>query len=367
MIFELFKNACIVIAFISMAYIGLKDRKVYHNATIWMKLLVGVISGSLGIILVLDGILVKPGVIIDFRYLPILLTVIYTGFLPSLISSLLIGIFRLVYFGVTESSVVAFITAILICLGFNLICRYCKTDRKWIYCYFMLLIPFIIVMFYFIGLNPLYFQVISFYGCCNAGGMFVIYIYTQHLCTMILEHRKLESEATKDFLTGVNNARQFHAAFHEVTQMTLRKEENLSLLYLDIDYFKQVNDTYGHPVGDMILKETAEIIENTVRTFDIVSRNGGEEFSVVLMDCTEDHAIRIAERIRKKIEEHEYKLLQNKHVSITISIGVASYPSTTTDIEALLDDADKALYDAKRSGRNRVTLFKSKDMTNKWS
>ncbi len=108
----------------------------------------------------------------------------------------------------------------------------------------------------------------------------------------------------------------------------------------------------------------AEILTDTVRVFDIVSRNGGEEFSVLLLDCSTSHAIEIAERLRNKVETHEFNISDKVNLSITISIGVSTYPDTTNNIDNLLEDADKALYEAKRTGRNKVVLYKKDNRQN---
>jgi len=132
---------------------------------------------------------------------------------------------------------------------------------------------------------------------------------------------------------------------------------------MDIDFFKKINDTYGHNAEDIVLQKTAEILKNTVRTFDVVYRNGEEEFSALLLDCSAEHALRIAERIRKKIENYNFEISNdiNININITISIGLASYPYTSMKIDNLIEDADKALYEAKRIGKNCVVMYKNKD------
>ena len=130
---------------------------------------------------------------------------------------------------------------------------------------------------------------------------------------------------------------------------------------MDIDFFKKINDTYGHNAEDIVLQKTAEILKNTVRTFDVVYRNGEEEFSALLLDCSAEHALRIAERIRKKIETYNFEITNDISVDITVSIGIASYPYTSMNIDSLIEDVDKALYEAKRIGRNSVVMYKNKD------
>lgn len=133
------------------------------------------------------------------------------------------------------------------------------------------------------------------------------------------------------------------------------KGEKLSLLTLNIDFFKKVNDTFGHLAGDKILIELGKVLKNTTRSFDIVSRNGGEEFSVILPDCPNQQAIDIAEQIRKAVTNHPFPIDEQQHINITVSIGVATYPETVHDTEEIVKKADKSLYAAKQSGRNRIS------------
>jgi diguanylate cyclase len=186
---------------------------------------------------------------------------------------------------------------------------------------------------------------------------YFVYRYTEYLCEVVEFYNKLKNEATVDFLTGLNNVRQFDKSFNSVSQQAIRRGESLSLLFLDIDYFKKVNDTYGHSSGDIILKGLADILKDTCREFDIVSRNGGEEFSVLLLDCSDSNAVRIAERIRKNIESNKFYISNGTSICVTISIGVSTYPGVTNDIDMLVENADLALYQAKRTGRNKVVLY----------
>ena len=106
-----------------------------------------------------------------------------------------------------------------------------------------------------------------------------------------------------------------------------------------------------------MLKELAQILIDTCRIYDVVSRNGGEEFSILLLDCSADKALQIAERVRKNVEKYSFKITEKIVVSITISIGIASYPEKIENINFLSENADKALYQAKRAGRNQVVLY----------
>ncbi len=120
---------------------------------------------------------------------------------------------------------------------------------------------------------------------------------------------------------------------------------------IDLDYFKEKNDKFGHLVGDVILKEIAKILKSNLREIDIIGRYGGEEFSVVLAGIGRTGAIQVAERLRSSIEHSVFKAYDEK-VSSTISIGIASFPEDGVDENSLIESADNALYKAKQKGRN---------------
>jgi diguanylate cyclase (GGDEF)-like protein len=123
---------------------------------------------------------------------------------------------------------------------------------------------------------------------------------------------------------------------------------------LDIDHFKQINDTYGHQSGDLVLKSVANTFQEVLRSVDIIGRLGGEEFAVVLPETWIAKALEVAERLREKISEGEVALPDGTIIRFTVSIGIAALIDKNSNIDMLLDDADKALYRAKQAGRNRV-------------
>lgn len=170
--------------------------------------------------------------------------------------------------------------------------------------------------------------------------------------------RKLLEEAIRrqaevDYLTGVFNRRHFVAAGETEIGRALRYGNELSILMMDVDYFKQVNDRHGHRVGDAVLRHLVEVCVGTLRSIDIVGRLGGEEFAVLLpeTDCTA--AVEVAERLREAIAAARVAV-DGVPVQVTVSIGVAPMSSCDDDMDVLLGRADAALYEAKRGGRNRV-------------
>ncbi len=168
-------------------------------------------------------------------------------------------------------------------------------------------------------------------------------------------NRKLQQLAIHDGLTGLYNHRYFDDRLRLEMQRAERYKRPTTLLMLDLDRFKLVNDRYGHPVGDQVLKEVAEIIRRRIREVDIAARYGGEEFVVILPETARENAAVVAERIRKSVEDARFAA-DGQEAKITISIGVADFPTDAHDHDKLVEAADKALYQAKQEGRNRVAL-----------
>lgn len=169
---------------------------------------------------------------------------------------------------------------------------------------------------------------------------------------------KYREAAYTDALTGLGNRRRFEEEMKRVDEEVFSSPNDITLLLLDIDHFKSVNDTYGHDAGDAILIELGKQLTETARADDMVCRHGGEEFSVLLSDCTLSQGIVIANRYLRQIAENPFVLPDGKQLDITVSIGVASTSeSKILTSEQLVKKADLGLYVAKHSGRNRVSKW----------
>jgi two-component system, cell cycle response regulator len=166
-----------------------------------------------------------------------------------------------------------------------------------------------------------------------------------------------EEEARRDGLTELYNHRTFHILLKDEIFRTQRFNHQLSLLMLDVDYFKQVNDTYGHQAGDTILKSISELLVKQARAIDRVCRYGGEEITLILPETVARLAMKIAERLRASVEHQSFDIGNGKTINISASIGVATYPQQANSPEALIKAADLALYAAKQAGRNRVCCY----------
>lgn len=160
-----------------------------------------------------------------------------------------------------------------------------------------------------------------------------------------------------DGLTGLYNHQYFQLRLNEEIKRAQRNSTELALLMLDLDYFKEVNDHFGHPAGDKVLKEVAQIMQKSLRTTDIICRYGGEEFAVILVGCPEEIALRLAEKIRLSIERMQIGI--EGVFKLTASIGLATYPHHASDKKSLIDIADSVLYKAKKN-KNKVSIAKKK-------
>ncbi|MBI5408978.1 MAG: diguanylate cyclase [Nitrospirae bacterium] len=166
----------------------------------------------------------------------------------------------------------------------------------------------------------------------------------------------LRESALKDSLTGLYNRRFLQEYTETLVAGVLRRKKNVGLMMCDLDFFKQVNDLYGHNVGDNVLKETSEIIRKCVRSSDLVIRFGGEEFLVLMLDINGGETINVAEKIRDALEKTKIKV-SDGIIKKTISLGVSEFPIDTESFWQAIKFADVALYKAKETGRNKVVKF----------
>ncbi len=169
----------------------------------------------------------------------------------------------------------------------------------------------------------------------------------------------LRREARVDVVTNTLNRGAIMGVLQRVVAQAMRQKECLAVVLADIDHFKQVNDSYGHPVGDAVLQHVAQTMRSALRDYDALGRYGGEEFIVVAPGCDSEHAYKVAERIRRAVEKFPYKGSGNE-IGVTVSIGAASGVGDQLKPEDLILLADNALYSAKRNGRNRTELAETK-------
>lgn len=183
----------------------------------------------------------------------------------------------------------------------------------------------------------------------------VLFKFFAHENIENLFHDKIYRMATIDAGTEIFNKKYLMETLDSEFRFSRAYQKPLALVIYDLDFFKKVNDTYGHNAGDFILKESAQIAKSVIRKDDILGRFGGEEFCVILPNTDAKTACELAERIRKKIEEHSFDF-DGKKIKQTISMGIAEMQSSIANAQAMMETADKKLYESKQNGRNRITV-----------
>ena len=183
------------------------------------------------------------------------------------------------------------------------------------------------------------------------------------LASIAINNASLLEKSSTDMMTHLKLKYYFFNMLTEELDVAFAQNTNVSVLMFDIDFFKIFNDTYGHECGDFVLVNVAEIIRKCVRSEDVASRYGGEEFTVLLRDTGKEEALMIGERIRETIEKHDF-VYQEQHLHVTISGGVSVFDIVENPISSaknLVNQADMGLYMSKESGRNRITYFEPTD------
>ncbi|MHB8624432.1 MAG: diguanylate cyclase domain-containing protein [Sulfuricaulis sp.] len=171
-------------------------------------------------------------------------------------------------------------------------------------------------------------------------------------------YEQMERHATYDSLTRLPNRKHFHDHLAKTITSAKRDERNFALLYLDLDGFKAINDALGHAIGDQLIENTARRLEQCIRKGDMVARVGGDEFIILLQDITSFEVSKVAEKITQFLSEPF--TLAAKTFSITISIGIAMYPQDGADANSLMNNADSAMYETKRNGKNGYRICSRK-------
>lgn len=344
-----------LISFISIASQLLKKHEFNKPPSRLFKWIVGIVQGCFGIVLMYSSVKIGGDVLLDFRDITIVMSAIYCSPFSAAICGIIITGYRIIIYGVSLSSIVSAATVAAITLGCVLITKTQKTRFiKWIYSTLCICLITSIAFFILLSGKPnLTFVLIVFWISTLAISSFCYY-YVRYCIHANMLFARIQREYTKDHLTGLNNVRRFDEVFNLAVSESRKKHLTLSLLMIDIDFFKKINDTYGHQAGDSVLVELGKILTANGSP-NAVSRIGGEEFTVILLDYSKEAATEMAEKIRKSVELHDFELPTGQHVNITVSIGVSNYPESTEEYDKLREMSDISLYHSKRNGRNRVS------------
>jgi diguanylate cyclase (GGDEF)-like protein len=172
--------------------------------------------------------------------------------------------------------------------------------------------------------------------------------------TLTRRHERIAQEALTDPLTGLWNRRHMAETLDREVSRALRFGHEISLIILDVDDFKRINDRLGHLQGDIVLERVADLVRDATRDIDVAARYGGDELALILVETGSEGSTILAERLRERVRDTEVPLRDGGTMAVTISVGVATVPDSAEDLESLVDGADRALLRAKRSGKNQI-------------
>jgi diguanylate cyclase len=353
----LFINACILVTVIFITSQIFRNAGISLKSPVRLRIRLGFLGGLSAIILIHFSMKITSQTIQDFRDICLILVAIFGGIWSSLITGLITALYRLAYNGVNYASFVSAIGILVVSIGCGVLSQFrieINTKCKMLLIY-SLVIRSIVYCIVLTDTTSMIKAITSSWisTLIIASGVYYLVRYLVEAHRMI---KTLKRESSHDFLTGLSNTRQFEKKYNAVVREIIENGENLSLFIIDIDHFKKINDTYGHGAGDVVLKELGKVLRSAGKEVYLVARIGGEEFAVLLKNYSKEKATAIADRIRAAVESQRFILKNNKKINITVSIGAATYPDTVHDINDLREAADRKLYEAKWSGRNKVCI-----------
>ncbi|HHK5545653.1 GGDEF domain-containing protein [Bacillus thuringiensis] len=348
MLRDLFVNTTIIISFIFVGGQLLRDKPLKEGFSFLQKCVIGIFTGILGVLLMHFGVHIED-ILLDLRYLAVILAIIVGGPVASSITVTIILITRLIFTEYSLASELACYTILLSGIGVIFIARIqtsitLKLVWLHVYCLSILIVPMYILF------NDISVVVLYLISSITTG--YITFVSTNYVLQSNELFQKMKQYATIDALTGLGNVRQFDLEMNCHISNKNMKNDSLCLLLIDIDHFKYVNDTYGHPAGDEVLKQVGCILRETSQFPDLAFRKGGEEFALLIPNKGLAYGICMGEQIRTAVESHPFQLLDGTKIKITVSVGVSEYEGSS---EQFIQAADDALYYSKRNGRNKVS------------
>ncbi|AUO06713.1 diguanylate cyclase [Paenibacillus jamilae] len=357
MLKELINNFALLTSFLFFGNLLLRKYERYLEKHRYIhRVINGLMLGLFGILLMMAGLWIPGDFVVDLRQLAIIVSVYMGGSVSGLLTTLIIILYRIYITGSwTEVSLIATVNGIMtLAVSLTFIREKILKLSKWMSAVLGSTVVSLLATFY-VASHPHYGSIIIFTTIKTLGGLFA-YFMMHHIKKTERAIHLLEEAANRDHLTGLYSPRAFDALFEEVIHTSKTTKKPFGLVMLDIDHFKEINDTYGHLNGDTVLSQLGILLNRESTTRAYPSRKGGEEFAILLGDCDIEKAAGFAEKIRKAVENECFLLNDGTIISLTVSIGAGSSPVIASRF--LLEKADEALYEAKRSGRNRVELAK---------
>ncbi|MEY2302404.1 GGDEF domain-containing protein [Bacillus tropicus] len=348
MLSDLFVNTTIILSFIFIGGQLLRDKPLKEEFSFWQKCVVGIFTGILSVLLMHFGVHIG-NIMLDLRYLAVILAIIIGGPIASSITVTIILITRLFLTEYSLASELACYTIVLIGVGIIFIWRMkASIFIRWIwfnvYSLSILIVP----------LSMLFkdMSIVALYLVCSSVAAYITFISANYVLQSNELFQKMKQYATIDALTGLGNVRQFDLEMNRHISNKRTKNDSLCLLFIDIDHFKSVNDTYGHPAGDEVLKQIGCILREISPFPDLAFRKGGEEFALLIPQKGLAYGMHMGEQVRAAVEKHSFQLLDGTKIKITVSVGISVYEQSP---EQFIQAADDALYYSKRNGRNQVS------------
>ena len=356
MIGQLFVNGCILISIIFISVEFLESDRIKKLSSNKKSLVSGIAFSIASILLMRYSIYITPTAFIDYRAISLSSSAFYGGPISSIVTGLISSLFRIFYYGLNKNSIFTFVSMIIA----SLLCAYISKMSigkkvKWILMVIISQLNHIILLVLVISNANELFKVMTYLLIGTVFFATTVYFVFDHLLIAHKQVELLKEQACIDFLTGVYSTRHFNSLYDDISQKLARENQVFSVLMLDIDLFKNVNDTYGHLTGDEVLKDLGYILNMFARKAGMIGRVGGEEFCILLEDYSLDEAREYGENLRKYIERTVFVIDAKKQINITVSIGISTYKETVSHINDMREVADQKLYESKESGRNRIS------------
>lgn len=299
-----------------------------------------------------------PGVLVDLRHIPVIVAAYFAGPLPTMIVTIVIILYRFSV-NLNSSAYAAALFITLIAVGTSLLVKWLPIYSKRTFTIVTVYATVLhgIVLTYVLADSGFIIDILSVVLPASFISSWIALVIIRDIRLTKQSMRTWQQTAQRDFLTGLHNFRAFTDHFDDLKQQTILQQHEVALITIDIDHFKHVNDTFGHEAGDEVLRQFASRLRDGVTDAGFISRNGGEEFSVLVEQLTEPKVLALAEQLRERIATTPFQLTNGAQLPLTASFGVAHFPKSTPEIQQLVTDADIALYHSKQNGRNQVTLF----------
>lgn len=327
-----------------------------------LRILYGLCLSVLAIVLMQMTIEPAPGILVDLRHIPVIVAAYFAGPLPTFIVTVAIIVYRFTI-STNFAAYAACFFIISLAVGISLIVKlmplYSKKTFMTVTLYATLLHA--VILGIVLRDTGQIVEILSVITPASFVSSWLTLLIIQDIRMTKLALRTFQHKAQIDFLTGLHNSRAFSDYLTDIKRQSIFNEQQVALVMIDIDHFKSVNDTYGHEAGDDVLRQFSKRLRDGVGDTGYLSRNGGEEFSLIITNLALTRVLTLAEELRERIETAPFTTQTGQTLHVTASFGVASFEETTANIDHLVRHADQALYASKQSGRNQVTLHSVKE------